>query len=356
MRKYLIPEKGNFYKANLHSHTNLSDGALSPEEVKEAYKSRGYSINAFTDHEVLWNHYDELRDDEFLPIVATEIGVNDGRLPFAISSSVHLSIFSRDPHEEGTPFKGKPNLDWLLECNYITQEAIDSRKWTGIIDNVGDQYAAKINEMIRVFKEKGFIVSLNHPTWSLLNKGEYLDYEGLWGVEVYNHGCFNLTGDTNDERVFEDILRSGRNIFPLCTDDSHFKGSAEIGKPNCDGFGGWVMVKADALEYDKVFEALEKGDFYCSTGPEIYELYYEDGKIHIECSEAREIIMNCLTRCGERYAENDRLVTSADFKLNPDIQGYVRFKVIDNSGRVAYTRAFYVDELLEGATRRRALF
>ena len=36
MRKYLLPEGGNFYKANLHCHTVLSDGAMTPEEVKAA--------------------------------------------------------------------------------------------------------------------------------------------------------------------------------------------------------------------------------------------------------------------------------------------------------------------------------
>ena len=34
MRKYLLPENGNFYKANLHCHTDVSDGAKTPEEVK----------------------------------------------------------------------------------------------------------------------------------------------------------------------------------------------------------------------------------------------------------------------------------------------------------------------------------
>ena len=41
MRKYLLPQYGNFYKANLHCHTNLSDAALSPEEVKREYMAKG---------------------------------------------------------------------------------------------------------------------------------------------------------------------------------------------------------------------------------------------------------------------------------------------------------------------------
>ena len=40
----LIPEAGKFYKANLHCHSNISDGALSPEELKKIYMEKGYSI------------------------------------------------------------------------------------------------------------------------------------------------------------------------------------------------------------------------------------------------------------------------------------------------------------------------
>ena len=38
MKKYLIKEEGNFYKANLHMHTTVSDGKMTPLEVKEKYK------------------------------------------------------------------------------------------------------------------------------------------------------------------------------------------------------------------------------------------------------------------------------------------------------------------------------
>ena len=33
MKQYLIPEGGRFYKANLHMHTTVSDGNMTPEEV-----------------------------------------------------------------------------------------------------------------------------------------------------------------------------------------------------------------------------------------------------------------------------------------------------------------------------------
>ena len=65
---------GNLYKANLHTHTTVSDGKMTPAEIKAAYLERGYSIVAFTDHDLIVPHT-ELRDDRFLPITGCEIAL-----------------------------------------------------------------------------------------------------------------------------------------------------------------------------------------------------------------------------------------------------------------------------------------
>ena len=75
MKRFLLPESGTFYKANLHCHTNLSDGHLSPEEVKRIYKEQGYSIVAYTDHDLFIPH-PELADPDFLPLHAMEMDIN----------------------------------------------------------------------------------------------------------------------------------------------------------------------------------------------------------------------------------------------------------------------------------------
>ncbi|NIR03497.1 MAG: phosphotransferase, partial [Gemmatimonadales bacterium] len=41
---------GSWYRANLHAHTTLSDGDLSPEEAAEFYRRAGYQVLAITDH------------------------------------------------------------------------------------------------------------------------------------------------------------------------------------------------------------------------------------------------------------------------------------------------------------------
>ena len=38
---YLLPNTEKQYKANLHTHSTISDGELTSEELKEKYKAQG---------------------------------------------------------------------------------------------------------------------------------------------------------------------------------------------------------------------------------------------------------------------------------------------------------------------------
>ena len=76
MKRFLIPETGQFYKANLHSHSTVSDGTLTPAQMKELYRSRGYSVLACTDHELMVPHHD-LTDDGFVMLTGFELAGAD---------------------------------------------------------------------------------------------------------------------------------------------------------------------------------------------------------------------------------------------------------------------------------------
>ena len=67
----LLPQEGTFYKANLHCHSTLSDGRLTPEELKEHYKANGYSVLAYTDHDMFIPHH-ELTDESFVALAGFE--------------------------------------------------------------------------------------------------------------------------------------------------------------------------------------------------------------------------------------------------------------------------------------------
>ena len=41
---------GRFWRGNLHTHSNLSDGALEPKAVADAYKNAGYDFLQLSEH------------------------------------------------------------------------------------------------------------------------------------------------------------------------------------------------------------------------------------------------------------------------------------------------------------------
>ena len=63
--KHLLPRVPQYFKANIHTHSTISDGQLSPKELKELYKGQGYQILAITDHNVIADH-SALNEEDFL--------------------------------------------------------------------------------------------------------------------------------------------------------------------------------------------------------------------------------------------------------------------------------------------------
>ncbi len=338
MKKYLLPQKGNFYKANMHTHSTVSDGQLSPEELKRVYMEHGYSILAYTDHEILMPHT-ELTDENFLAITSTELAFNlypeDKAYPHI--KTYHLNFYSKDPNKSVISI-WDPELVFERVKPKISEEQkkhVYKREYP--ID--------KVNEAIAIAKKEGFIVSYNHPVWSLQNYADYIGLEGIWGVECYNNVSLRVGLPDNDAPL-QDLLTQGKNVFPLATDDAH-----------ClqDCCGGFLMVKAEKLEYATVMDALERGDFYASTSPEIYELSIENGVVHIKCSPVREIHFKTECRFASNTCMNEEPLTSVDIDINsyfdakkamaPWRKPFIRFVLIDTQGKVAYTRAYGLEEL-----------
>ena len=100
MKQYLLPEGGNFYKANMHIHTTISDGNMTPEEVKAWHVDHGYSIVAFTDHEALVPHND-LTDENFLAVTAVEVMIIEAWPGVhAYKRCYHLNLYAKDKNKD----------------------------------------------------------------------------------------------------------------------------------------------------------------------------------------------------------------------------------------------------------------
>ncbi len=336
MKIYLLPESGNFYKANLHCHSTISDGRWSPEEIKENYKAAGYSIVAYTDHQVFLTHND-LADESFLPLNGYELDITQKKIGAETPKTCHICFVALDKDRTVQKiFYNSKHLDNNIEKADLAPDRQPIQR----------EYDPEfISEIMTEGRNDGFFVTYNHPIWSLESKDEYGKYHGMHAMEMVNYGCVTEGYDDRNGTVYDDILRGGERIFCVATDDNHNK--FPKGHPRCDSFGGFTVIKAEQLEYGAVADALLKGNFYASEGPEIKELYFEDGHIHVKTSEAEKIIMQTSGR-HYRIATAEKVgdtITEADFNVSELNDSYVRFTVYDSRGKGAYTNAYFLDTL-----------
>ena len=341
MRQYLLPENGNFYKANLHVHTTISDGRMTPEEVKKVYKENGYSVLAITDHQIMLPHH-ELDDEDFLTITAIEVAKNKGSYKYL--PSTHFNVYAKDPNAETFPYFNRDGfwgaIKHTMEYRTEAMLAYEPRSF-----GYGPE---ELNKVIKECNEQGFLVCFNHPKGSLQNYRDYGGLKGLWGMECFNTGAAR-EGYEDDMDPIDDLLTEGeRRVFPIAADDAHSQ---------IDCCGGYVMIKAEALEYSKIMEALEVGDFYASTGIEIKELYVEDGILHLETSGADEIVLHTPIRYRKSIKSTDSKPITAwecdisslisdcrnDGEIAKDV--YFRLDLKTKEGKRAHTRAFFVDQI-----------
>ena len=106
-------------------------------------------------------------------------------------------------------------------------------------------------------------------------------------------------------------------------------------------------IKAEKLEYKTITDALVSGNFYASQGPEIHNVWFEDGVVHIECSDVKTIRFNTGVRYAKRIiAKDGESICSAEFPIKPDDK-YVRITITDADGKYAYTNAYFTDELFD---------
>ena len=332
MKKYLISESGNFYKANLHCHSVYSDGKLSVEALKSLYKNAGYSVLAITDHNVLFDH-SYLNDENFLTLTSVEIDVKETGSDR--KNCFHLNFYSKDPHNTAIPCFNPSYLRHQNKPDVVYPE----QKYVGTPDYVRDY--KNINAMISEFVKNGFLACLNHVTWSIQDLDDYRDIDGIFAMEIYNHACVVEGYDEINSRPYDELLRRGRRIFCIAADDNHNKYPPE--SPRFSSLGGFVMIKSPSLNYKDIIESLENGDFYSSNGPQIYELYREDDHVNIKTSPSAKITISGYARSVVSAFPENKGDTITEAVLPIKDSKYFRITVDDGYGHFAWTNAYFVD-------------
>ena len=255
MRKYLLPKEGNFYKANLHCHTTVSDGKLTPAEVKDAYKAHGYSIVAYTDHCLMIPHHEELSDETFLALNGVELDAGEDK-PMKIKKTCHICCIALDPanhtqvcyHREKYDFKKMAPLRDTVEIDESLPD----------FERAHDP--EHVTPMMQEARAKGFFVTYNHPTWSMESFEDYGRYEGMHAMEMYNGICVVKGHAEHNGHVYDALLRQGKRIYCIGADDNH--NGVPIGSAGSESFVAFTVIKAETLEYTAVTDALVSGNFY----------------------------------------------------------------------------------------------
>lgn len=338
IKMYLISPQYKQFKANLHCHSTFSDGKKTPTELKKMYKDKGYSILAITDHEVPKNHSD-LNDDKFLTITGYEayIRPNPDCKSDVYGKEIHINLFARNPQNEAIVcFNSK-------YCKYITDEQKQKLKKVGS-QNTREYSVEYINKFIKTAKENGYIVTYNHPWWSMEDEADVLAYEGYFSMEMCNYSAYIIGGGLEyNGGLYDKMLCNGKRVFCHSADDNH--NLAPISSPKNDSFGGFTMIIPKDFTYDAIIEAMETGEMYSSMGPLIYEVSMVGNRIHIECSDVEKIMVFTGSKSPKiKFADFGGTISSADFEID-DRAKYVRVSVCDKNKCFADTRGFFRDEL-----------
>ena len=200
-------------------------------------------------------------------------------------------------------------------------------------------YSARgVCEMMQNCRDAGFFVTYNHPAWSLERYPDYMGYEGMHAMEIFNYRSADSGYPEMNESVYDDMLMGGKRLFCIATDDNH---TAES-----DAFGGYTVIGAKRLAYKDIADALFEGRFYASTGAEMDEMYVEDGMLYVKTPPAREIRVFT----GNRYAARllgtrEAPVTEMCFDVSDPRCRYFRVVVTDFEGKQAFSRAYFPQEI-----------
>ena len=300
MKHTSFPDTGRWFKGNLHAHTTLSDGTATPERQAADYREEGYDFLSVTDHNAM-HKLTHLNADGFLLLPGWERDI-----PYGPDKCLHVvGQFPADfPLDEFARPRGDPDV-------LSMQDLLDEMGW-----------------------ENDFI-TLAHPVWSRMEPEEVRALRGYHAIEVFNTGTERLCHAGRADIYWDMLLREGRRIWGVACDDTHGKTARS------DRFGGWVMVRAEALTTINLLSALRQGHFYSTQGPDILDFFIEDGQACVRCTPCQEVHFITWPPRGKAcYAGEGRELTELSCPLKGG-ENYIRVECVDALGKTAWSNPVF---------------
>jgi hypothetical protein len=317
-----------WYKGNTHTHSLWSDGKDFPEVIIDWYKSRGYSFLVLSEHNILalgekWVNLsnDPFRKERVSNYLEKYKGNNN--IPYRTDSAGLISIKLRThaeyqklfeeenkflimPGEEMTDLYGFIKLSNYTGGKRIHSTAVNIQE---IVKPAGGNSVAEvisnnINQVSEQSQRTGepMLTIVNHPNYmSSIRVEDLIQVKGLRFFEIYNgnpsvnnygtsiYGDSTLIGTEEiwDRLLIHNIEHGRELVYGIASDDAHNFLEYEIGKPNPGR--GWVMVHAAELTPSALIDAMERGQFYSTTGVEIEELSFKNHILNVAVKPQRGV-------------------------------------------------------------------
>jgi hypothetical protein len=308
-----VPAGGSlrWFKGNTHTHTLNSDGDSTPDDVVRWYRDHKYDFLVLTDHNYL-TETSALQalhgaDDKFLVIPGEEVSSSFEKKP--------LHINGLDPSR-------------LVQAQ-----------------TVGTSVADVLQQNVDAIRMANGVPHINHPNFGwAITADDLAALRNNKLFEVYNgHPMVNNLGGSGHpglEQVWDTILSRGILLYGVATDDAHhFK---RLTDPTSSRPGmGWVVVRAAKLEARALLEALERGDFYASTGVELsdYQATASTVTIRVKPVAWAGYRIQFIGKGGMVLEEVQG--PDATYRVK-GTEGYVRAKVLESDGNAAWTQPVMV--------------
>lgn len=296
--------EARWYKGATHVHSLWSDGDAAPEYIIQWYRDNGWDFVCPSEHNLMmtgerWLNIEEggRLTPERVEALKAQFGARhvevrsqaDGPDQMRLKTLDELKArydlpgkFVLVPAEEMTTRGGNPHVN-----------ALNLREPVAGLPVEGDK-AEKMQhyiDQIKAQREKygvPMIAHINHVNFAdRITTEEMLRVNGLAFFEVYNgHDSVHswgipAEGVPSHDRHWDVILSMKQRrepdylLYGVASDDSHRYFNFQVGESNPGR--GWVMVRSESLDPDALVGAMERGDFYASTGVTLKDVK-SDGK------------------------------------------------------------------------------
>jgi hypothetical protein len=301
-----------WYKGNTHTHTLNSDGDSSPDDVARWYREHGYQFLVLSDHNFLTS-VEGLNavmgaDEQFLLIPGEEVTDRVGDKPVHINGLAVSRLVS--PQGGPTVFDAiQRDIDAIREASGLPH-----------LNHPNFGWAVTTDDLLRLKNDRLFEIFNGHPLVNNEGGGGSPGLEEMWDV----------------------VLSSGKLLYGIAVDDAHHFKSPWDPASSRPG-RGWIYVRAASLSARNILTALERGDFYASTGVELSSLQVTPLRMTVEIRTmpTSKYRVQFIGRNGKVLAETTTNPAVYDVRGG---EGYVRAKVFESNGKLAWIQPVFVGE------------